>query len=132
MISPTNLTQKIKQKAHEIGFHHVGVTTPETPGHFDVYQQWISDGYHADMAWMASDKALQRRDNPRRILPECKSILCLGIHYTPAPSPLIKQTETDGKIAAYAWGKDYHNILPERLKAIVSFIKAQVGQLKIH
>jgi epoxyqueuosine reductase len=130
MVFPHKLTQRIKQKAHELGFHHVGITTPEPPAHLDIYQQWLSAGHHADMAWMAADEALLRRADPRRILPECQSILCLGMHYYPSPllpSPNGSRDCGEGRIASYAWGDDYHDTIGEGLKKLVLYIENQLG-----
>jgi epoxyqueuosine reductase len=63
--------------------------------------------------------------NPKEILAECQSILVLGIAY-PA-SQITNAATSSGRIASYAWGDDYHDVLPARLKAIVRFIEAQVG-----
>jgi len=120
-----DLTLLIKRNAHDFGFHHVGITSPDPPEHLDVYLNWLSSGHHADLAWMGTREARQRRADPRRILPECKSILCLGIHYSPAPS--TKANSGEGQIASYAWGNDYHNVLPEKLKSLVTFIENQLG-----
>jgi epoxyqueuosine reductase len=121
-----NLKTAIKTEAHRQGFQLVGVTTPNPPAHLDVYEHWLEVGHHAGMGWMATDRNRERRADPKLILPECQSVLVLGIAYP--PSPHDSGNGNEGKIASYAWGDDYHNVLPERLQAIVRFIEAQVGQ----
>ncbi len=122
----TSLKQAIKEEARKAGFHLVGVTSPAPPSHFDVYESWVRHNYHAGMAWMASGQALARRADPRLILPECQSILVLGMAYPPPTlSPIEKQNT--GRISSYAWGEDYHNLIPQALQAIVHFIETQVG-----
>jgi epoxyqueuosine reductase len=87
------------------------------------------------MAYLADDKSRARRADPRLILPECQSILVLGTPYSRPPrlfglsgAPAqSKQAERYGQIAAYAHGKDYHLVLPERMKQLAAFIEAQVG-----
>jgi epoxyqueuosine reductase len=124
------LTQAVKAEANRLGFALVGVTTPDQPPHFDVYERWLYAGRHGEMAYLASERARQRRQDPRRILPECKSILVLGIRY---PSPTLAEVTAGsaelprGQVAAYAWGADYHDVLPERLEALAAFIERQVG-----
>ncbi len=75
------------------------------------------------MNYLAEERSRIRRADPKQILPECKSILVLAIPYNP-PSPA-----EDGrlKIASYALGDDYHDIIPPRLQLIVEFIEEQVG-----
>lgn len=85
------------------------------------------------MAYLATPRALSRRADPRLILPECRSILVLGIPYFPPGGHEERYVDSDrpreptGRVAAYAWGEDYHEVLPERLKALVAFVEAQVG-----
>jgi epoxyqueuosine reductase len=78
------------------------------------------------MAYLASERARQRRADPRLILPECRSILLLGVRYDAPPRQQQVQPGR-GRVAAYAWGDDYHNVLPERLQALVGFIEDRVG-----
>jgi epoxyqueuosine reductase len=94
------------------------------------------------MGYLARDQARNRRANPRAILPECQSILVLGMRYPQQASfPVIDSdihgkvvagkatagTVAAGKIAAYACGPDYHDLIPPRLEAIVRFLESQVG-----
>ena len=120
------LKTAIKTEAQRLGFALAGLTTPDPPAHVDVYASWLEAGHHAGMAWMATERNRARRADPRLILPECQSILMLGVPYS--PSPLESTPDGMEKIASYAWGDDYHDVLPEKLKALVNFIEAQVGE----
>ena len=136
-----SLREVVKAEAHRLGFDLVGVTTPVIPPHYGVYERWLTAERHGEMGYLATERARQRRADPRQILPECRSILTLGIRYSKSRSesslslrgrkPRGSQVEGDsgitGSVAAYAWGDDYHNVLPERLQALVAFIEAQVG-----
>ena len=129
------LTEKIKAEARRLGFELVGVTTPDPPPHFNVFERWLEAGRQGEMGYLATERARQRRSDPRRILPECRSILVLGIRYAdpgPARPDFQYQGESsrslEGRVASYAWGEDYHEILPERLQALVDFIENQVGR----
>jgi epoxyqueuosine reductase len=114
------LTQAVKAEAHRLGFELVGVTSPDPPPHLDTFERWLADGRQATMGYLATPRARERRADPRQILPECETILCLGLRYD---APMDAQ----GLIAAYAWGDDYHNVLKPRLKALVSFIEGEAG-----
>ena len=80
------------------------------------------------MSYLANERARKRRCDPRAILPECLSILVLGVRYPdPKTVQADKETGLPGRLAAYAWGRDYHLVLPERLKALSTFIEQQIG-----
>ena len=147
-VNPCELRQAVKAEAHRLGFQLVGITTPDQPAHYNVYQRWVQAGRHAQMDYLATDRALECRQNLRLILPECRSILMLGIRYDApeifsgtqhARSGYIENEDDDlqpdiderkplyGRVAAYAWGEDYHDVLPERMAALVAFIESNVG-----
>ena len=124
MIHPNDLKEKIKAKSRELGFTLAGVTTPEPPPHYSTFENWLAQDYHGTMNYLATDASRARRANPHEILPECKSILVLATPYT-SPSPSRRGDR--GEVASYAWGSDYHDILPARMKELVQFIEQQVG-----
>ena len=125
-----NLKQAIKDQARRLGFPLAGVTTPEPPPHLSTFERWLDAGHHGNMRYLADERARTRRADPRLILPECKSILVLAAPYAdpksaeaseePGPGPT-------GRVAAYAWGDDYHNVFPAKLQELVAFIEEQVG-----
>lgn len=122
-----DLISAIKTEAQRLGFELVGVTTSDPPAHLEVYEQWLATGGNGEMTWMGTGRNRQRRADPRLILPECQSILVLGMAYS-TPLPISPTNEDEiGGVASYAWGDDYHDVFPERLKAIVAFIENQVG-----
>ncbi len=122
------LTRLVKEEARSLGFELVGVTTPDPPPHLPVYLNWLEMGRHGSMHYLADEKARTRRGEPREILPECKSILVLGTRY-PAPEPNLMNAAEGlrGRVAAYAWGEDYHRVLPQRMLKLAAFIESQVG-----
>jgi len=119
--SPDQLAQQLKSEAYRLGFSLAGITTPDPPGSFQKYQQWIEEGLHAEMGYLATERALARRQDPRRILPECKSILILAIPYFP-PAP------SGGSVATYALGDDYHDTLRPLLRQLVAFLEGKLGE----
>ena len=126
-----DLKQAIKDKARQLGFILAGVTTPEPPPHYSTFENWLAQGQHGTMDYLAKERSRARRANPGAILPECKSILVLA---TPYPSPSGRgvsegqgEGEITGNIASYAWGADYHDVLPARMQELVQFIEEQIG-----
>jgi epoxyqueuosine reductase len=137
MILPKHLKEEIKVKSRQLGFILAGVTTPEPPPHYSTFENWLAQGYHGTMEYLADDRSRTRRADPRQILPECKSILVLATPYNPPNSRQSSsgtgsamyqdRVEITGQIASYAWGDDYHDVLPARMKELVQFIEEQVG-----
>jgi epoxyqueuosine reductase len=144
-MTPAELAQALKQNARQLGFTLAGITNPGQLEHFDIFRDWLNANRQAQMTYLADKTATERRADPKRILPECRSILVLGIPYsnpTPLASPHFacasaggtgepqnggNEGGPHGRVAAYAWGADYHLVLPERLQALVAFLEAQVG-----
>jgi epoxyqueuosine reductase len=129
------LKNEIVAEAKRLGFNLVGVTQPDPPPHVKVYANWLNQGRHGEMSYLSTDRARTRRADPSLILPQCKSILILGMDHTiPSPSKKIsgKDATPDqtlwGRIASYSWGKDYHDVIPLRLQELVEFIEARVGE----
>ena len=79
-----SLAQSIKAEARRLGFALAGITTPDPPPHGSVYENWLAMGRHGQMTYLADERSRARRLDPRRLLPECRSILVLGVRY-PAP-----------------------------------------------
>ena len=80
------------------------------------------------MNYLAEERSRTRRADPKQILPECRSILILAIPYSPVNSREAFQIQnSEFKIASYALGSDYHDIIPPRLQEIISFIEEQLG-----
>ena len=79
------------------------------------------------MHYLATERSRLCRLDPRQILPECRSILVLATPYSP-PLPEGEGLGVRGEVASYAWGADYHDILPARMEELVRFIEEQVGR----
>jgi epoxyqueuosine reductase len=121
-----DLKQTIKDKARQLGFVLAGVTIPEPPPHYTAFEKWLAQGHHGTMGYLATERSRARRADPRRILPECKSILVLATSYFP-PSPERRRDVAKTRIASYARGEDYHDVLPTRMQELIQFIEEQVG-----
>jgi epoxyqueuosine reductase len=123
------LRQAIDGEARRLGFHLIGVTTPAPPPHYPHFIDWIDAGYHAQMEYLSNARSRQRRADPALILPDCRSILVLGMPYWPAASSADVISEGQGRVAAYAWGSDYHDVFKERIRTLIAFIEQQIGRV---
>ncbi|HMB22651.1 MAG TPA: tRNA epoxyqueuosine(34) reductase QueG [Anaerolineales bacterium] len=136
MIHLKSLKETIKAKTRQLGFILAGVTPPEPPPHYSTFENWLAQGRHGTMNYLAEERSRLRRGDPRLILPECKSILVLATPYS-SPLPLalsgtneesaVEASGIRGQVAAYAWSDDYHDVLPARMQELVRFIEEQAG-----
>lgn len=116
------ISDRIKQKALEIGFHQIGIATinsqnPDISNYIQNLKNWLAKGYHADMAWMANPK----RQDIRLVMPEVRSIICVTLnYYTPHQHSHHPQ---HAKISRYGWGRDYHKILHKKLKTLATWLQ---------
>lgn len=136
-MSSNNLKQAIKEKARQLGFILAGVTSSESLENFNIFQNWLNQNQHGEMKYLETERSLTRRQDPKQILPECKSILCLAIPYQPVNRQAHREKKLgvlggskkdNFQIASYALSDDYHDILPQKLQAIVDFIEEQLGE----
>jgi epoxyqueuosine reductase len=93
--------------------------------------EFIARGYHGDMGWLAGTAS--RRGDPRALWPEARSIVVLGVNYAPEDDPLALRDVPDcGVVSVYARGRDYHDTLKRRLKALAHWIEGRwPGALKL-
>ncbi len=118
----STIKQSIKAEARRLGFTHSGVAAATPPPYFETYQSWIDQGYHAEMTYLSRPDAVEKRQDPRLILQDCQSVICLAAPYDPPTADAAPLSENHGRIAAYARMQDYHTILQPRLKALEKHI----------
>jgi epoxyqueuosine reductase len=110
-----SLVESIKHEARSLGFAAVGIAAVSLESSNDRLlarlQEWLRRGFHGTMRWMARDPV--RRADPRIVLPGCRSIIAVGMNYDTGHR--ATEGKGYGRIARYAWGKDYHRILGDRL-----------------
>jgi epoxyqueuosine reductase len=134
--SSMNLSDEIKKYASEIGFHIVKIIPADAIENEGRHlQDWLDDGLAGDLDYMKKDAS--RRSDPGKILPNVKSIICLAMNYYQESSDSVARPGTEfakgemqsarlGKVARYAWGKDYHSVIEKKLKKLRTFIIEKV------
>lgn len=124
--SAAGLADRIRARAVELGFDLVGIAPARRSPREAEFREWLARGYAADMDWLARDP--ERRADPRRVLPEARSIVTLGVsYYAGDPPPEIWDDPGRGRIARYAWGRDYHRVLTPRLRSLAEFMHHEGG-----
>lgn len=121
------VSQKIKNKANELGFQKVGITKVELAiDNKSNLDKWISEGFHASMHWIENRK--EERANIFNYFPEAVSLISVGMNYFSGTTQ--DDIKSKYKFSNYAWGEDYHIIIKDRLKILLEWIKNTSEDIK--
>jgi len=113
----------IKQKALELGFSECGVSAVRAlEEEREPLQKWIAENMNGNMGYMANH--FEKRLDPAKLEEGAKSVISLLINYFPAQ----KQTDPAApKISKYAYGRDYHFVVKEKLSELLTFIQSEIS-----
>ena len=122
---PAFLSAQIKERALQEGFHKVGITRAvPLSDEREKLEEWLRRGFHGEMQWMVRD--IERRTDPRQLLPSARSVVVVALnYYTPHQH---SDDPAAGKISRYAWGDDYHDVVGDKLRSLLDWIKEQWPQ----
>ena len=117
-------TYFVKSVAAQLGFDFCGIAKAQVLDE-DArrLESWLNKGLHGSMDYMANHFDL--RINPSKLVPGAKSVITLLVNYFPAE----KQVSAAPKISKYAFGKDYHEVIRDKLKNFLDQIKAETGEI---
>ena len=119
-------SQWIKNEAQRLGFELVGISPVQAPPHEEAFAQWLRNKFHGHLAYMQRTELLRR--DPRLLVPWAVSVISVGMNYY-TPSPRLTPPERGrGWISRYAWGDDYHDVLREKLEALLVAIRGLFGE----
>ena len=125
-----SLKQRLKEKAGALGFDACGIARAEVPEEARRRLiEFVGRGLHGTMAWM--ETTLERRLDPRRLMPEARSAVVCAMSYAPPPGvdPLKRSADPQlGNISVYALGKDYHDVVKGKLKHLAQWLVSQTKQ----
>jgi len=116
--------QRIQQEALRLGFMSVGFAKADFLEEDAIrLESFLKNNYHGKMSYLENHFDL--RVDPRKLVPNAKSVITLLLNYYPNESQDIDSP----KIAKYAWGMDYHDVIKEKLKALFAYINQHIGQI---
>ncbi len=124
-----SLTQDVKAAAFEAGFDRVGISSAEPLREAEaVILERIAAGYMDGLRWFTPDRA-RLATRPQELLPGARSIVALAASYLGhRPPPPPEPGRPRGRIARYAWGRDYHDVLRELARNLVERIERLAGR----
>jgi epoxyqueuosine reductase len=121
----TKNTALIKSEAKRLGFDYVGVSKAdfleeEAPG----LESWLNNKMHGQMSYM--ENHFDKRLDPRLLVPGAKSVISLLLNYFPSEE---QQDPEAPRISKYAFGKDYHLVIKEKLTHLIEYIRQHIGEV---
>lgn len=123
--TPSRNAALIKAEAARLGFSFIGIAKAEfMDEEARRLEAWLNKGYHGEMSYLA--RHFDLRTDPTKLFPGAKSVISLAYNYFPEK----KQQDPEApKIARYAYGKDYHFVLRDKLRALLHFIQEHIGEV---
>ncbi|HZT80317.1 MAG TPA: tRNA epoxyqueuosine(34) reductase QueG [Gemmataceae bacterium] len=129
------LEWRLKEQARALGFEPVGIAAASPADGFDRLRDWLDRGYAGEMAYM--HRHAEARRHPAAVLPGVRSVVMAGMNYAasggrqpPDPAPHqgadAPRSPLAGRVARYARGQDYHDVLRDRLNRLLAWVREQV------
>lgn len=120
-----NYSKLIKAEAKRLGFMHCGISKA---GYLEDearnLDKWLNASYHGTMGWMANH--YDKRLDPTKLVPGAKSVVSVLLNYYPEKAQTDPETP---KISKYAYGKDYHFVIKDKLKELANYITENIGKV---
>ncbi len=121
------LAALVKQRARQLGFDLVGIAPADPSRYREYLREWLDDGQQGTMGYLA--RRFDERTNLATYLPEAKSVICVAMNYHVTLAELPENQRADhGKVARYALGEDYHELIKKRLHELADWVREQAPQ----
>ena len=118
-------THLIKREAKRLGFSFIGIAKAQALNEeVDKLESWLKNGFHGKMSYM--ENHFEKRIDPTKLVPDSKSVVTLMYNYY---TEKTQEDETAPKISKYAYGKDYHIIIKNKLKELLFFLNEEIGEV---
>ncbi len=119
------ITHKIKQKAFDLGFSFVGISKAEfLEDEAKRLESWLKNDFHGKMSYM--ENYFDKRTDPRLLVDNAKAVITVLQNYYTEDQQIDIEAP---KISKYAYGKDYHTIIKQKLKELHHYIIEEVGEV---
>lgn len=115
-MTPQEMKSLIDGTLTDLGFSHFGFAPLSKPLSFDFYREWIDQGLHGDMTYLADHAKI--KENPQSKWPRAQSALVFAMPYFPHPEKKSEFPLKQARISLYAQGMDYHFWFKDRMKSL--------------
>jgi epoxyqueuosine reductase len=129
-ISQGELKTQLVSFAREIGFDSCRVAACGSAPHAEEFRNWLNEGEHGEMSYM--ERGEEKRRDPRKVLAGTRSIVVLAMNYFQGNPERGHTPAVTGRIARYAWGDDYHDLIDRKLHQIDEFLREFGGHQKCY
>ena len=119
MSNKSHLSQRIKKSILSAGFQKVGIAAAKVLDRSVHLEDWLNQKKHGTMQWM--EKHIEKRKDVTKLYPEVKSIISVAQNYY--TNHKHSNNPQKCKISRYAWGKDYHTIMKNKLKSLLKAVE---------
>jgi epoxyqueuosine reductase len=118
--SSHQLAAEIKARAMSLGFDLVGIADASPSKYRQYYRDWLDDGRAGTMQWL--HRRFDERTDVTTYMPGAKSVICVAVNYHTSLAPL-PPASSNGKVARYALGDDYHEHMTAKLRALADWLR---------
>ena len=125
-----SLKGQLQNLARGLGFDLCRVASCSSPPHFDEFRSWLGEGRAGEMNYM--QRGEEKRSDPQQVLPGARSIVVLALNYWQGEQAPPSSNHAIGRIARYAWGDDYHDIIAAKLEKIDELLCSVGGNQKCY
>jgi epoxyqueuosine reductase len=123
------LKKELIAYARELGFDSCRIAACAAPEHASEFRTWLREGAAGEMSYM--ERGEEKRCDPQKVLPGARSIVVVALNYWQGESPTPKAFGlATGRVARYAWGADYHEVISQKLDKIDNFLRRLGGRQK--
>jgi epoxyqueuosine reductase len=128
--TPVQLKVTLVRQARELGFDSCRIAPLARPRHGEEFRGWLQQGAHGEMDWL--QRGEEKRCDPKMVLPSARSVIAVAMNYWQGDLPDNDGQQNRGRIARYAWGDDYHDVMLSRLRELDAVLRGHGGEQKIH
>ena len=119
------LCSQIKDRARRLGFDLVGIADARASARRDYFRKWLDEGHAGEMRYLSN--RFDERADAKAYLPGAQSIICVALNYFVPLDPPAEEG-CPGRVARYALGDDYHDLMKARLHALSDWIRELAPQ----
>ncbi|MBA3960744.1 MAG: tRNA epoxyqueuosine(34) reductase QueG [Chthoniobacterales bacterium] len=126
--SAADLKEALVRQARLLGFDDCRIAAAAAPTHATEFRAWLEAGGQAEMSWL--ERGAVKRGDPQLVLAGARSVIVLALNYWQGENSLPNEYKT--RVARYAWGDDYHQVIEKKLEQLDKFLMTAGGSQRCY